>query len=899
MRQTVALRQSIELADRHSRFLRNLVRRFPDWPDELCDNGPNMFLSEALRSPGEDVAAALRRQRARTAYGTAIADIAGVFSLSETTSALSLFADHAVREALRLIAGERYGEASLPGFTIIALGKLGSRSLNYSSDIDLIYLFDGERLPTRSGKDPGEEAHAIARRLGEILQRPSRDGYVARVDLRLRPDAEGMGLATPIRRAELYYQAEALTWERAAMIKARHIAGDIELAREFFGFIHPFVWRRALDYTAIRAVEDMSLRIRDHFEGPVKFGPGFDLKRGRGGIREIEFFAQAQQLIFGGRDETLRAAPTREALAALAASGRIDTAAADRLTETYTALRSAEHRVQMLEDEQTHAIPARKEDRAALAALSGKASFTDLANMLRPAVADVRDIYDAFLESAEQPAIPRGRGLKPWLAAEKLPARAEFERLIDRWRGGTVRALRSDAAQGELEHALPNLIAAFGALTAPLNALRRFDDFLMKTPSVIRVLALLAANPAIAKLLARVMGHAPRLAAHFARNPELLDTLIMVDRTALPNAAAFRADFSQQLMRAQGAEAVHDGLRRWSREQRFRVGTMLIERLIDPLVAGRAYSDIADAVIDGALRWTLMDFAEDHGRIEGAVPIVLAMGRHGGRMLTETSDLDLVFLYTPGTDGRSDGAKAHDAPIYFNRLFQRLVSTLSVATAAGPLYEVDTRLRPSGAQGALAVSVEAFRDYQLSSAWTWEHMALTRARVVTTGGAQGSNASEAAESAIGEALMQDRDPAALRKNIIDMRRDMNAAHPARGPLDVKHGAGGLIDLEFVVHYLQLRERTALVPDLGQAIAALAEKGCLPASLLAAHDLMTRFLILMRLVEEEAAGRNSAVTRGIVAAACGADDWTSLLAAISEARKAVGAAWQDNLGEKAS
>ncbi|MBZ6378318.1 bifunctional glutamine synthetase adenylyltransferase/deadenyltransferase [Pacificimonas flava] len=895
MRRAETIDAAVALADRHSRFLRGLMRRFPEWPAELADQGPNAFLSKGLLPPGGDPLADLRRQRARTAFGTAIADLTGSFDLTDVTAALSLFADHAVDAALAHVFEDRFGSPDSTGFAVIALGKLGSRELNYSSDIDLLYLFDGDRLARRDGEEPGESAQRIGRRLGEALQRMTTDGYVARVDLRLRPDAEGTLIATPIRRAEIYYQSEALTWERAALIKARFVAGDMELAREFLAIADSFVWRRALDYTAVQSIEDMSLRIRDQFEGAENFGPGFDLKRGRGGVREIEFFTQAHQLIYGGRDETLRVADTRGALAALAAAERVRPEDRECLSRTYELLRDLEHRAQMLEDEQTHLVPKRKEEREALAGLSSYRRFADLAAHAKPQVEDARARYDRFLEAAERPAVPRGKDLEKWLAARKVPAKAEFAKLIEGWRGASHRSLRSDAAQRELERALPVLVDAFGALTTPSHALRRFDDFLGRVPAALRVLALLCANPAIARLLARVMGHAPRLAAQFGRNPELLDVLIGAERDPIGSSAELEAELSDLLRRAQNEEEALDTLRRWARENRFRIGVLLVDRRIDPLDAARAYSHVADAVVRTALRRVEMDFVADHGRIAGAAPIILAMGRYGGGALTESSDLDLVFLYEEGEGGESDGAKPHSAAVYFNRLFQRLVSALTVPTAAGPLYEVDTRLRPSGAQGALAVGIEAFETYQREKAWAWEHMALTRARAV----AAPDEAGEKLAAAIRAGLSKERDASKLRARVAEMRRDMNAVHPGEGPLDVKYGAGGLIDLEFVVHFLQLSRQTAFDPDLRRAVAMLGEEGLLDAGFAEAHDLMTRFLVLMRLVEEEAAGRNSSVTRAIVADACGAPDWTSLLRAISEARKTVSAAWSKYLGDRQS
>lgn len=886
-------KETIAAAQAASPFLRGLVRRFPNWPEEYESAGPDTFLKPALAEPKDDVAAELRQARARTAFGVAVADLSGTFALTQTVSALSDFADHAVRAALADAFEARTGSADTSGLAVVALGKLGSRELNYSSDIDLLYLFDGERIACRKGEDPGEAAQRTVRQMGETLQRRTKEGYVARVDLRLRPDAESFGLATPIRRAEIYYQSEALTWERAALIKARVIAGDEALGAEFLNAVRPFVWRRALDYTAVQSIEDMSLRIRDHFEGAERFGPGFDVKRGRGGIREIEFFTQAHQLIFAGREPNLRVADTREALRRLAAAGRVEEAHYQSLSDAYEALRHTEHRLQMIDDQQTHAIPQRKEEREALAHLSGFRRFADLASHLKPKIETARDLYTGLLETAERPPVPRGRALSDWLTEQKLPARKEFQSMIERWRGGGLKALRSEAAQRELERALPVVVRAFGQLTTPQNALRRFDDFLGRVPTATRVFSLLAANPPIAEVLAKVMGHAPRLASAFARHPDLLDVLIGGAADPLDPAGDLDQELGAQLARAGSMEAALDTLRHWSRDHRFRIGVRLIERRLHPLAAARAYSDVADAVIAGALRLVSDEFAEDYGRVPGGEPVVLAFGRYGGRALTEESDLDLVFLYSGSHDAHSNGDKPHSATVYFNRLFQRLVSALTVPTAVGPLYEVDTRLRPSGAQGALVVSIDSFAGYQTGNAWSWEHMALTRARVV----AGEDDASEAAAAAIRAGLMRPHDADKLRGEVTSMRADMHAAHPKTGPLDVKRGAGGLIDLEFVVHYLQLTRKAGLDPDLRKALDALIAEHALPPEMLEAHDLMQSFLVVMRLVGEEATGRHSAVTRDLVAKICGLDNWSALTSALADAQRTVKSEWNRYLGEK--
>ena len=867
------LAEARERAGREAPFLAGLLRRFPDIsPADAAG---------LTAVPGNADMAMVRTARSKLALAVALGDLTGQFDLSAVVGTLSDFADAAIRWAVATAFLERTGGPPT-GWATIALGKLGSRELNYSSDVDLIHLFDGDRLARRDDEDPAEAANRIARRVTELLQMRTKEGYVARVDLRLRPDAESFALATSLRRAEIYYQSEAQTWERAAMIRARFVAGDEQLADSFLAMIGKFVWRRSLDFTAIKAIEDVSLRIREASDGAETFGPGFDLKRGRGGIREIEFFAQSHQMIFGGRDPSLRTGQTVPALEALAAAEFIPSDDAEKLADTYRALRTAEHRAQMMNDEQTHAVPARKPEREAFARLCGAKDFAALSAQLKPQVDRAAEVYDAHVSAADQPAVPRGKALSAWIEKEALPAPREFASLITNWRSRPYAALRSDAAQIELESALPVLVEAFGSLSTPHNALRRLDDALSRMSSAVRFLALVAANPGLALLLARAMGHAPSLANSVGRRPELLDVLLGADLAEKAGRENLTAQLIRQLARFDDLEAKLDAVRRFASEQKFRIGVSLIEGLLDPLEGARAYADVADAVITAMLPPVRAELAQRYEQPPETYPVVLALGRYGGRQLTAASDLDLVFLFAGPHDSRTPGDDGIGATNYYNRLFQRFSSALSVPTAAGPLFEVDTRLRPSGAQGLLAVSISAFREYQSSNAWTWEHMALTRARAVL----DESDGAAIAE-AIRETLTRKRDPAKLRRDVAKMRAEMDKAKPQGGRLDVKNGRGGLVDLEFVVQFLQLRDGDCLTPYLREAVIALIENGKLPGDILSAHDLLTRALILYRLVGDEADGRNSARTRALIAERCGCDGWPAFLTGVSDARRLIG------------
>ncbi|QJU60397.1 bifunctional [glutamine synthetase] adenylyltransferase/[glutamine synthetase]-adenylyl-L-tyrosine phosphorylase [Sphingomonas sp. AP4-R1] len=876
----------IERAEAHAPFLRRLIARRRDVVDRLAGDGLSATLAAArAESDAEsDTALALRRERQAVALSVALADLAGA-SFETVTRALSDFADHALDRAIHSIIEERGGEGAI-GFGALALGKQGSRELNYSSDIDPILLFDPATLWCRPREEPGEAAQRIARRIVELLQQQTGDGYVLRVDLRLRPAAEATPLAVPIGLAISHYETSALPWERAAFIRARAAAGDVALGAGMLTHLRPFVWRRALDFGAIGELRDLSRRIRDH-HGKVRVpAPGYDVKRGRGGIREIEFFAQIHQLIHGGREPALRVPATLDALAALAEAGRIDPEEARTLGDTYRLLRTIEHRLQMVEDQQTHRLP---EDPAALdnvARLSGYADGGDLIAALAPAAEVVGRIYDG-LEPDEAPPLPETRSdLEQALAERGFPDPAHAAKRIETWRKGQARTTRSAAARAALEKVLPTLIAAFAEAADPHTALLRFDDLVARLPSALNLFRLLEAQPNLLGLLVRVLSLAPALAADLARRASLLDGLI--DASALeaqPATDALAAQFAKGEAR-EDYQGLLDRVRAEVSERRFALGVQAVAGALDPLAVGAGYARVAEAALRVLAAATVAEFERTHGRIAGGELVILALGRFGGGTLTHASDLDLVYLFTGDFLAESDGAKPLGATHYFNRLASRVSAAMSVPTASGPLYEIDTRLRPSGTQGLLAVSLDSFQRYQAESAWTWEHMALERARPVF-----GSAQAQAALAAIVEgALRRPHDPAKLAVDVVKMRGDIAAHKPAAGPFDVKAIDGGLIDAEFAVHFLQLRERIAITPDLARAAATLEGEGLLAAGFADALALLTRMLIVLRLVAPGGAAP-AEPSHILVAEACGYSRWEEFLPAYDAARALIGGEWR--------
>nr|WP_301287304.1 bifunctional [glutamine synthetase] adenylyltransferase/[glutamine synthetase]-adenylyl-L-tyrosine phosphorylase [Sphingobium sp. OAS761] len=871
----------------NSPFLTRTLDRFPDLAARLADGDADEALSQAWSTGVMEngVARALRQRRAAIALVTAAADLSGAWDLDRVTRTLSDFADAALTAALTAAFAERYPDHAPQGFVVLALGKHGSRELNYSSDIDPILLYDPATLPHGAREDVADAAVRIGRRVSELLSVRDGDGYVFRVDLRLRPSPEATPIALPVEAAIGYYESTALGWEQAAFIRARPAAGDMALGEYFLRQIRPFIWRRNLDFGAIDAIVDISRRIRDHYAQGQAFGPGYDLKRGRGGIREVEFFAQVHQLIHGGRDPSLRSGNTREALAALVAADVLDADTAARLDAAYVLLRTVEHRLQMVEDRQTHELPRTQPALDNVAALHGLTDGAALLDLLRPQVEWVGRNYDRLTPEKPDSSLSHDadRLRQQLLDMGFVDVDTPLAR-IARWRAGTIRALRSAASREALEDLLPGLMPALAGAPDPDRALNRLDDMIARLPTAINFFKLLAARPALVALLAEILSHAPILADALGRRAELLDGLI--DATAFdppPGVATLARQFAV-LEPGEDYEALLDRVRQRVGDRRFALGVQII-RGGDPIEAGRGYARVAEAAIETLTGATIAAFEAAHGRVAGGELVILALGRLGGGVLTHASDLDLVYLFTGDFLADSDGPKPLGATQYFNRLAQRVTNALSVATAAGPLYEVDTRLRPSGAQGLLAVSLDSFARYQREEAWTWEHLALTRARPI-----YGSATARAAlDGILAETLNRSRDVDDLARQAVRMRRDIARHKPPAGDLDAKLVAGGLVDLEFLIHVSQFRHGMAFAPDLSVALAELVAAGHLPGALLSAHDLITRFLIVSRLVSPRST-EPPAATRPLVARACGADNWDRLLESYARARQSVGQAW---------
>ncbi len=779
-----------------SPYLKGLMARETDWLREALDDPEPAFAALLAGLDGTALEAlpdALRRAKRRAALLTALADLGGLWALETVTGALTGLADRAVHLSLTALVEAEIRRGKLPGATLddaargagmvaLAMGKMGAGELNYSSDIDLICLFDETRYP-------GDEQEAraafirVARRMTAILSDVT-DGYVFRTDLRLRPDASVMPVCLSMAAAEAYYESHGRTWERAAYIKARPCAGDLAAGERFLKTLVPFVWRKHLDYAAIQDAHDMRLRIREHrgLRGPITV-EGHNLKLGAGGIREIEFFTQTRQLIAGGRDPALRDRRTVPALAALSAQGWIPGEVSAELTELYRAHRELEHRLQMVNDAQTHSLPASAEGVARIAAFCGQdeAAF-------REGLLDRLNRTDRLTEGFFTPG-----------AAEDGPELSDSARAITKgWQ--SYPALKSERAQAIFRRLRPQLLRQLARAANPDEALVALDGFLAGLPAGVQIFSLFEANPSLVELIIDIAGTSPALARYLSRNAAVLDGVIGgAFFGEWPGVRALQAELTRRLDGVADYEGRLDSARRWMKEWHFRIGVHHLRGLIDAFEAGKQYADLAEAVIGAIWGVVAADFARKHGPAPGRGAVVVGMGSLGAARLNAGSDLDLIVIYDAEGAESSTGARPLATRPYFARLTQALVTALTAQMPEGRLYEVDMRLRPSGRQGPVAASLDSFKTYQEAEAWTWEHLALTRARVL----AGDAGLADDVEAFRRDLLARKGQGAAVRAEVAAMRGRLQAAKPASGSWEAKNGPGRLMDIELCAQMVAL------------------------------------------------------------------------------------------------
>jgi len=882
----------------YSPFLHGLCLEDPRRLLALLDAEPGARLKQLVRATArawrktseEMLAARLRRGRAEAALLAALADLGGVWDVVRVTEALTAFADAAVGAAVRRLLSEaaEAGEIEVAdpaapdvgsGWILLAMGKFGAGELNYSSDIDLIVLYEPAKVRLRAGEEPSRFFVKLTRRLVRLLNERTADGYVFRVDLRLRPDPGATNIAISTDAALQYYESQGQNWERAALIKARAVAGDIAAGEAFLAELTPYIWRKYLDYAAIADIHSIKRQIHDHRGHEEVAVAGHNIKLGRGGIREIEFFVQTQQLIAGGRNQELRGRQTLAMLARLAATGWIDAGTAEELAAAYRRLREVEHCLQMIADEQTHTLPEEDGKLAVVAALAGYRGTAAFDRELRRTLTRVRDRYSALFEKA--PALGASGGRLVFTGdADDEETLTTLSRLgysdpkhvtaaIRGWHFGRYPAMRSATARERLTEITPALLEALARTDNADVAFAAFDRFLGRLPAGVQVFSLLSSNRGLLDLIALVMGTAPRLAETIAMRPYVLDTVLEPAFFGrLPDRAKLAKRLSASLAEADSYEDVLNRARSFGQEQRFLIGVRVLAGSLGARQAGYAFADLADVLVAALFDAARREFEAAHGTLKGGKAVVLALGKLGGREMTAASDLDLILLYDfDETAGTSNGARPLAGGLYYARFTQRILAALSAPTSEGSLFEVDFRLRPSGNAGPLATHIDAFAEYQARSAWTWEHMALTRARAVAGDAALAARA----QKIIGAALRRKRDPETLRRDILDMRAMIHEAKGGEGAWDLKATPGGLVDIEFVAQWLQLQHAAArpevLSAETDVALAAAAKAKLLPAGeadiLLAALRLYQAETQILRL---SSAGlfKPEAAPRGLLA-----------------------------------
>jgi glutamate-ammonia-ligase adenylyltransferase len=831
-----------------SPYLWDLIRADPARCLDLLGADPEprfaVVLAEVARA-GEQTEAgamtALRRLKAEAALLIAFADIGGVWSVARVTRALTAFADAAVGAAVRVLLRGAAAQGRLKvrdpanpeagcGYVVIAMGKMGAHELNYSSDIDLIVLFDQESKALAPGVEPGQLYVRLTRALVKLLQERT-DGYVFRVDLRLRPDPASTQIAISLASALNYYESTGQNWERAAMIKARPCAGDLALGETFLKEVAPFIWRKYLDYGAVADIHAMKRQMAAYKGHDAIAIEGHNIKLGRGGIREIEFFVQTQQLIAGGRHPELRGRETLATLDALASGGWISHEAARDLGEAYRFLRVTEHRLQMVADEQTHTLPAERDELDRFARFLGFAGRDAFAATLLDHLRKVQRHYARLFEDA--PAADASRRLLKFppdadnietldkLATIGFRRPVEVSQAVRRWLSGEYRSLRGEYAREHLAELVPVLIDHLARGENPDAALTALDRFLAGLHGGARLISLLLRNPDLVALLALALGTAPRLAAILALHPQVMDALIEPSFFgALPDADKLAAGFAASLREARTYEDFLDRARQFGQEQMFLIGARILSGTVSAEQAGEAFARLADVIVRAVHRTVEENFAATHGRLRGQESVVLALGKLGGREMTAASDLDLIVVYDfDENEPQSDGKRPLYGTQYYARVTQRLVSALAAQTNYGALYNVDMRLRPSGRSGPVATMLGSFESYQENEAWTWEHMALTRARVVSGAPAFAARV----EKVIRDVLCRPRDATMIAGDVVEMRSAIATEKGDQERWNLKYVAGGLIDLEFIAQYLQL-VHAAKKPDiLDTATARVLDK----------------------------------------------------------------------------
>lgn len=824
----------------------------------------------------------LRRKKAEVALLAALADIGGRWPLSTTTETLSDFAELSIRTALACLLRQALakGEVSRAlvaesGVFVLGMGKLGSMELNYSSDIDLIILYDPARLPYCGKHTPQHFMTKLAQDMVSILQERTGDGYVFRTDLRLRPDPRSTPPAVTIGTAIAYYESVGQNWERAAMIKARIVGGDEVAGRAFLEAIRPFIWRKHLDFAAIDDILSIKRQMHSKMKEEIVLA-GHNIKTGRGGIREIEFLAQIHQLIWGGKMLPLRIRGTLRTLAALEKAQLLRHTTRSVLEEAYVFLRTVEHRLQMIEDQQTQTLPETPEEMRRLSLFLGFADEEAFSTQIYSTLRMVHRYYNAAFKNSSPLGEDEGRLVFTGVEsdAETLKTLTQMgykdtekvSAVIRDWHKGYRRATRTKRSRELLTELMPHLLKALSKTASPDGAFHRFDEFMERLPAGVQIFSLFSMNPHLLTLVADIMGSAPQLGETLSHSPHLLYSVLTTDFFGtLPTRLALETELSALLIQARDTQESLAMLHTFKSEKQFQAGVQLLRRAITPQEAGVFLSMLTDLVIASVTTMTCREFTQLHGVIPQGHLGILAIGKLGGQDLMFGSDCDLMFLYEATSDAVESvgGEKPLGAMVYYGRLTQRVIGMLTAQGREGRLCEVDTRMRPFGNKGPLATSLASFDKYYDESAWVFEKLALTRGRVVWAEG----DFSDRITASVRRHLTSPMEKNKLSEGLHYIRGKIAETYNGKNIWDIKHAAGGLLDCDFLVQYLTLMHgqkiRYLLPAAPAQVMAEIAACGVVDSKhlnqLIQARTMLTTLLYYLRLCAGENADIRKAPT----------------------------------------
>lgn len=909
----------LDLAQNHQEFLCTALHNPVDQTIKSILQAVSKSANAEIDEP--TLSKILRDAKGQTALIVAIAETGKIWSPKRAAIALSDLADTCLQAGLNFLVadvqarGKFLQEETLTadncGLSVLALGKHGGRELNYSSDIDIVTFFDPNLGLLADPHDASKTYSRIVQRLATLMQERTEHGYVFRTDLRLRPDPGSTPVAISVDAALTYYEGRGQNWERAAWIKARPVAGDKSVANNFLNDLKPFIWRKHLDFATIADIQAMKRQINISQDVGKERLAGHNVKLGRGGIREVEFFAQTQQLIAGGREVNLRVIPTTDALAELANNKWITPQTTNEMSNAYWFLRAVENRVQMLNDEQTHILPENLEALTAISRLMGFKNLNQFETAYRVNLQIVTDNYTNLF--VDKNALSAQSGSLVFTGTDDDPATLETlstlgfatpqvaSATIRKWHYGGYAATRSAASRAHLTELIPVLLQTIAKAGNADKALLRFDHFLSKLPTGVQLFAMLRSQDQVCQLLVAFMASAPKMAESVIRRAHVLDGLIDPSRSGeVSDPEALEKKINAFLGEAKDFEDIIDRARIQGQEQKFLISAGLISGTISPRRAAEQFSLLAQTLLDRLFEHVRQKFELRHGKIEGAKIALLAFGKLGSQEMSVASDLDVILLFEAPPDAEfSGGQKPLNVSLYFTRLTQRLISALSAQTSEGILYELDMRLRPSGNAGPLATSLTAFTTYQLDKAWTWEHQALTRARVVFAdpGFAAKINTS------IDQILNQKPDQNKILTDVANMRARLLADRPARHLLDLKLVEGGLMDVEFIAQSAVLLHVDLLQPfrrDTGQILTQLHVNNLLTQGeeLAQIYALMSSIMQISRacLIKPSAIEQWSDAFKSLLARLTNYPDFVRLEQDISDMKQTVLVARQDWLSQ---